>query len=128
VPAATVGFNYLGRVDHETSRSSLFTPLPGGFGERRPVDAFSPHRVDITSLVVNGRLVTEFLWSDPGDHGAVAARVAARYTAVLRALVADCLRLGGPGVTPSDFSMIAIDEAALAAVLHEVERGEEPHS
>ena len=128
VPVPTLGFNYLGRVDGETSRHGLFRPLPGSFGERRPIGAFSPHRVEMTSLVVDGRLVTEFLWSDPSDHGDVAARVAARYAAVLRALVADCLRLGGPGVTPSDFSMIAIDETALAAVLDEVERGEGPHS
>lgn len=128
VPLPAVGFNYLGRVDGETSGHGLFRPLPGGFGELRPLDAFSQHRVELTALVVNGRLVTEFLWTNPSDHGAFAARVGARYASALRALIADCGRHGGPGLTASDFSMVALDEAALAAVLNEVARGEDPHS
>ncbi len=128
LPDPAVGFNYLGRVDGETDRRSLFQARPGSYGEERPTDGFCPHRVDVTAVVVNGRLVTEFLWSEPRDHGDTATNVTARYAAAMRALVEACVRGDGPGVTPSDFALVTLDESTLADLLDEIGLGDEAPS
>jgi non-ribosomal peptide synthase protein (TIGR01720 family) len=127
LPRPAVAFNYLGHVAAELRRDGLLAPLPGSFGRLRHVGALG-HQLEVNALIVDDRLVLEFAWAPALDLRSTVADLVDAFVDELRSLAAQCRAASGPGATPSDFPLVTLDEAALAALLDEVARGEEAGS
>ncbi|WP_256250992.1 condensation domain-containing protein, partial [Streptomyces sampsonii] len=116
--SALISFNYLGRLDLAGTTSQtpdatadswyLSSALNPG-GEHSPRE-HRPHLLDVTAGLLDGRLV--FTWHySAGVHREETVRaLVEEYTAQLAAFVAHCAEPGAGGRSPSDFSLVALDQ------------------
>ncbi|OWA08458.1 non-ribosomal peptide synthetase [Streptomyces sp. CS227] len=114
-----ISFNYLGRLDLAGTTSQapdaaadswyLSSVLNPG-GEHSPRE-HRPHLLDVTAGLLDGRLV--FTWHySAGVHREETVRaLVEEYTAQLAAFVAHCAEPGAGGRSPSDFSLVTLDQA-----------------
>src|SRR5690606_4237440 len=110
VPVPAVGFNYLGRFDTESDNGPVagLTLNPGG--EYAP-DSPRPHVLDVVGRVVEDRLVFDWIYSEALHDRETVVAVAERFVAEVVALVELCRSGGVGGATPSDFPLVALDQA-----------------
>ncbi|MCM3925776.1 condensation domain-containing protein [Frankia sp. AiPs1] len=117
-PVPQIGFNYLGRFE-----------APGGAGWRVAADgvgaAYGPGMPLPASLVVNAitedtpegpRLVAHWMYAEGLFDAASVADLAARWCAALAALVRHAAGAGAGGRTPSDLSLVSLDQNQLDAL------------
>ncbi|WP_256788928.1 non-ribosomal peptide synthetase [Frankia sp. AvcI1] len=117
-PVPQIGFNYLGR----------FEPS-GGAGWRVAADgvgaAYGPGMPLPAGLVVNAvtedtpegpRLVAHWMYAEGLFDAAPVADLAARWCAALEALVRHAAGAGAGGRTPSDLSLVSVDQNQLDAL------------
>ncbi|MEU2758477.1 condensation domain-containing protein, partial [Streptomyces albidoflavus] len=116
--SALISFNYLGRLDLAGTTSQapdaaadswyLSSVLNPG-GEHSPRE-HRPHLLDVTAGLLDGRLV--FTWHySAGVHREETVRaLVEEYTAQLAAFVAHCAEPGAGGRSPSDFSLVTLDQ------------------
>ncbi|RZD98772.1 non-ribosomal peptide synthetase, partial [Streptomyces albidoflavus] len=116
--SALISFNYLGRLDLAGTTSQapdatadswyLSSTLNPG-GEHSPRE-HRPHLLDVTAGLLDGRLV--FTWHySAGVHREETVRaLVEEYTAQLAAFVAHCAEPGAGGRSPSDFSLVTLDQ------------------
>ncbi|WP_316528804.1 non-ribosomal peptide synthase/polyketide synthase [Kitasatospora brasiliensis] len=108
-----LGFNYLGRQDRGAAPGGLLHapagPLTGGMDRA----ARRPHLLDVLGLVSEGRLSFTWSYSRAVHHRATIARLAAELLDELREIVRHCAEPGAGGRTPSDFPLVALDQAAV---------------
>lgn len=116
---AEIALNHLGRVDPETRHVGLLQPLPGSYGQDRPLALLPPHRFEFNTLVVQDRLRIELVHL--AGQEAAARALADGFVEALHALLDRCMRLDGPGCTPADFPLADIDATSLSALLDELE-------
>ncbi|WP_260639566.1 non-ribosomal peptide synthetase [Streptomyces angustmyceticus] len=111
-----ISFNYLGRFDTGTDAGSLLrtggegVQLTGHPGERRP------HMLDAVSRVEGGRLSMTWYYSANVHDEDTVARLARETAEALRDIVRHCADPAAGGVTPSDFPLAGLDQAALDRV------------
>ncbi|HKN99659.1 MAG TPA: amino acid adenylation domain-containing protein, partial [Pseudonocardiaceae bacterium] len=106
-----VSFNYLGRVD----------PPAGGIyaGTHRELtldtapDTARPHLLDVVGRVSDDELEFTWCYADGVHHEATVARLAERMVGALREIVRNCAEPGAGGRTPSDFPLVALDQATV---------------
>ncbi len=121
LPSPEVAFNYLGQLTVGGTDARLFR-LAG-----EPAGAVRHPRQPRSSLlavdggVSDGRLWMRFGYSSGRHRRETIERLAERFAAALRALVAHCLAPGVHGFTPSDFPLAALDAAALDRLAGTVE-------
>ncbi len=113
---AEVVFNYLGQFDSWLGGSGLFAPAPGGTGPSRSERARRAHRLEVNGLVSGGRLRLTWSYSEALHVRDTIAALARGFESSLRALIAHC-RGGAWGLTPSDFPLARLDQAALDRVV-----------
>ncbi len=119
-PVPMVSFNYLGPAHHETSPDSLFEPLPENQRPWRPASARRVYRYEVTSIVGDSRLLTEFVWSSERDSRKAVESLSAVYLEELRQLIEACKEREGPGCTPADFRHVSLDATSLDAILSQL--------
>ncbi len=117
-PAAVL-FNYLGQLDAGAG-DELFSLAdePGG-PMISPRNRLS-HQLMINAEVVGGELALHWSYSARRYHAETVARLAGRYLAHLRALLAHCLTPTAGGWTPSDFTLIKLEQAQIERVARAV--------
>jgi non-ribosomal peptide synthase protein (TIGR01720 family) len=112
LPAAEVGFNYLGRFD---TRSG-WMPL-GARGPSRDHDSSRTgrraHLLEIDGAVEDRRLWLRWSYSRKLHDERTVRGVADTFLAELRELIEHCCSPVAGGVTPSDFPLAALDQTAL---------------
>jgi amino acid adenylation domain-containing protein/thioester reductase-like protein/non-ribosomal peptide synthase protein (TIGR01720 family) len=111
-----VGFNYLGQFDG-TLAETRFAVAAEGSGPMRSALQRRRCALDVDAAVAAGRLTVRFGYSASLHRAATVERLAAAYLDELRRLLAHCRRPDAWGVTPSDFPLTALDQAALARVV-----------
>ncbi|WP_037853766.1 hypothetical protein, partial [Streptomyces sp. NRRL F-5053] len=109
VDPAQVSFNYLGRYDAGGDPDVFAGMLPVE-GDHAPEDA-RPHVWDVVSRVADGRLLIDLHYSTAVHEPAEARRFAESYRDALSEAVAYCLSEGVGGRSPSDFPLVALDQA-----------------
>ncbi|GAA4216406.1 hypothetical protein GCM10023074_72050 [Microbispora amethystogenes] len=116
LPRAQIGFNYLGRFTGKRTRDD-WSPAPEGPGGGVDGDIPVTHVLEVTGIVHDlpdgPRLTLTVAW--PGrvlDEPAV-REFADRWAAMLAGLAAYVARPGGGGHTPSDFSLISLDQGQI---------------
>jgi non-ribosomal peptide synthase protein (TIGR01720 family) len=123
-PQAEVSFNYLGQMDQILESSEIF-----GAAEEDTGLPFSPegkrvHLLELTSLVVDGRLRMNWTYS-PGIHKQeTVERLAQGYMDALTAIIEHCQSPGAGGYTPSDFPAAKLNQKDLNKLLSKLKKGD----
>ena len=115
-PAPQVVFNYLGQLDGATA-GTRFAAAAEGSGPLRGPRQRRRHAFEVQAAVSGGRLRVSFAYSTALHRAATVERLAAGFVDELRRLLAHCGLPDSWGVSPSDFPLTALDQAALARVV-----------
>jgi non-ribosomal peptide synthase protein (TIGR01720 family) len=115
LPPSAVMFNYLGRLD-PLGTESLLALVPETVGPEHSPKAPRTHRLLVNASVADGRLRVDWHHNPALDPTATIATLADRFLDELRSIVAHCAT-GARGYTPSDFSLIRIDQHRLDALV-----------
>jgi non-ribosomal peptide synthase protein (TIGR01720 family) len=113
LPPARIGFNYLGRFG--AGPANAWRQVGQGGGTDPAMSA--PHAVDVLALVHDGPdgpvLEVTVSWPEHlfGEDGA--AGLADAFSAMLAGLARHATQSGGGGHTPSDFSLVALDQGLI---------------
>ncbi|MBD2467741.1 non-ribosomal peptide synthetase [Nostoc sp. FACHB-145] len=121
LPQAQVSFNYLGQFDQphlaslgwkyaQESSGSIHSPK----GQRR-------HLLNVSGLVIEGRLQLEWKYSSAFHHQSTVENLANNYVKTLEAIIDHCLLTEAGGYTPSDFPEVNFSQEALDELLAEIE-------
>jgi len=116
-PTPDVVFNYLGQFDQVVSHSSMFTFAPESAGPWYGARTRRPHALEINALTVGGRLEVRWSYNSKLNTAAEIEQTANRFAASLREIVSHCSTPGVGGVTPSDFPLAALSQAAVDALV-----------
>ncbi|WP_394838603.1 amino acid adenylation domain-containing protein [Pendulispora rubella] len=115
LPAADIGFNYLGQLDRVGGATfRLATEWAGPW--RGPAN-HRPYPLEINGHVSHGRFEIA-ITHDPDRHDpSSVSALADAYVGALRALIAHCTSEGAGAFSPSDFPVAGLDQRRLDAVL-----------
>jgi non-ribosomal peptide synthase protein (TIGR01720 family) len=126
-PQAQLNFNYLGQFDQpaealaaETRPPSHNRPLAESTGPTQNPAGRRPYLLEIVGSVTAGVLSLDWIYSQQVHEHATIAWLAERYLAALRQLIEHCQSPEAGGVTPSDFSLLSLDQQSLAKILGNV--------
>ncbi|HVR95615.1 MAG TPA: amino acid adenylation domain-containing protein, partial [Thermoanaerobaculia bacterium] len=113
LPRAQVVFNYLGQLDGAVAEGRLLRGSAESAGPVRDPRQPRPYLLEINGRVAGGRLSLSWIYNESRHRRATVEAVAADFLAALRDLIAHCLSPEAGGVTPSDFPLARLDQAAL---------------
>jgi non-ribosomal peptide synthase protein (TIGR01720 family) len=124
LPPAEISFNYLGQ-DGAGSQGAPAAPPEGGTwfrpagtaGREWSLAGQRSHLIEVSGQVgADGCLVFGWTFSTQVHHEATITRLARDYTAALDQLIRHCTAPGAGALTPSDFPLAGLDQAALDAI------------
>ena len=115
LPPAVASFNHLGRFDGG-ARSDRFRLVRQRLGAMTDGQARRPHALEITTLVIDGRLEVNLVYSTAVHRAETIAGVGDRLLERIRALVDHCLDPDAGGLTPSDVPLADLGQAQLDAL------------
>ena len=116
LPAAQIIFNYLGQVDQVLRKSTLLAPAPETSGVAIAPENRRPYVLDVSSLVVQGRLQVNWSYSHHLHRREQIEDIATRYMERLRELIDHCRSDGAGGFTPSDFPVAEMTQKELMQI------------
>jgi amino acid adenylation domain-containing protein/non-ribosomal peptide synthase protein (TIGR01720 family) len=120
-PLTDVSFNYLGQ-SAGAGGGGLFRGIaPESAGDPAAADLPRRYRLELNATVIDGRLVTQYVFDEAVLPEALVADVADRTMAALRDLLGHCLAVEGAQYTPSDFSTVSIEQHELDALLGDLD-------
>nr|WP_276599757.1 non-ribosomal peptide synthase/polyketide synthase [Nannocystis sp. SCPEA4] len=108
-----VVFNYLGQFDMEAQGRGMLGPAAESAGRTTSSRMELWHALAVNGGVWQGRLRFEWTYSSATHDGATVERLAARFVASLRRLIAHCTSSEAFGYTPSDFPLARLGQQAL---------------
>ncbi|HEV2636492.1 MAG TPA: amino acid adenylation domain-containing protein [Actinocrinis sp.] len=118
LPAAQIGFNYLGRLNvGQNSDASVTEPwsLVGGLGGGADPDLALPHALEVNAVTLDGPDGPSLsaTWSWPGDlfTEAEIGDLADTWTRALTALTEHAAQPGAGGRTPADAALTGVTQA-----------------
>ncbi|GAA0613078.1 non-ribosomal peptide synthase/polyketide synthase [Streptomyces crystallinus] len=109
-PAASLSFNYLGRMDVEDDRTGLYR------GSFRPLEldadpaARRPHALEVVGRLDGEALEFTWFYSDQVHHEATVTALARGYADALADLARYAARPDAAGRTPGDFPLVPLDQ------------------
>jgi amino acid adenylation domain-containing protein/FkbH-like protein/non-ribosomal peptide synthase protein (TIGR01720 family)/FkbM family methyltransferase len=121
LPQPQVSFNYLGQFDQ-----THLAPLGWKYAQESSGSIHSPkgqrrHLLNVSGLVIEGRLQLDWKYSLAFHHQATVENLANNYVKTLTAIVEHCLSPEAGGYTPSDFPEVDFSQEALDELLAEIE-------
>ncbi|MGZ7081712.1 MAG: amino acid adenylation domain-containing protein [Candidatus Angelobacter sp.] len=116
LPAAEIIFNYLGQVDQVLRKSTLLTPAAETSGAAVAPENRRPYVLDVSGLVVQGRLQVNWSYSDQLHQREKIEEIATGYMERLRELIDHCRSEGAGGFTPSDFPVAEMTQKELMQI------------
>src|SRR5205823_6578835 len=102
MPAAQVGFNYLGQWSDEPEAQGLVRATQLGYGTEQSSDEKLEYLLDVVACVRDGELQVDLYYSTEIHDEQTIAALGENFLAGLRAATQHCQTAGG-GATPSDF-------------------------
>ncbi|MFZ6180955.1 non-ribosomal peptide synthase/polyketide synthase [Nannocystis pusilla] len=108
-----VVFNYLGQLDMAAQGRGLLGPAAEPTGRTTSSRMALWHALAVNGGVWQGRLRFEWTYSSAIHDESTVARLAARFVAALRRLIAHCAAGEAFGYTPSDFPLARLGQQAL---------------
>jgi amino acid adenylation domain-containing protein/non-ribosomal peptide synthase protein (TIGR01720 family) len=114
LPASDLYFNYVGQLDSFLSSSSLsIKATPQLLTAVRGTDNQRPYLIDISAMIMEGRLQCIWEFSTNTHLRATIASLAQDFISELRALITHCQSPKAGGYTPSDFPAMGFDQQEL---------------
>ncbi|OKH59454.1 hypothetical protein NIES2130_09045 [Scytonema sp. HK-05] len=114
---AEISFNYLGQFDQLLNTSSWMQPASESAGYSQSLQNNRAHLLDISSIITGERLQIEWIYStNIHQHGTIAT-LAQDFVKTLQGLIAHCSSPESGGYTPSDFSLVKLNQLELDQVL-----------
>ncbi|WP_051466578.1 non-ribosomal peptide synthetase [Actinomadura oligospora] len=122
-PPREVGFNYLGRTDHQArDGGGRFRRAAATLGPDRAAAGPRGHVLELDARIAAGRLDLTWTYSDRLHDHATVERLAHRYEDLLGRIVEHCAGGGAGGYTPSDFPLAAgLDQSVLDQIQSHLE-------
>jgi non-ribosomal peptide synthase protein (TIGR01720 family) len=112
-----ISFNYLGQIDRALPQDSAFELAAESRGSDRSPLGQRAYLLEIDGGIAGGRLQLEWTYSQNVHRRATVERVAQKYVAALRALIAHCQSPEAGGYTPSDFAEFGWEQQDLDDIL-----------
>jgi non-ribosomal peptide synthase protein (TIGR01720 family) len=116
LPSAQVSFNYLGQFDTVLSPSGPFRAARGSLGATQAPDNFRQYLLDVTGMVSGGCLRLDWHYSDQLHRRESIETLAQAFQSALEQIISHCRQADAGGVTPSDFPLVNLDQAALKRI------------
>jgi non-ribosomal peptide synthase protein (TIGR01720 family) len=114
---AEVRFNYLGQFDQVLKTDGLFRPALESGGASQAAENRMTQAIDMSGMVVGGRLRMEWVYSEKEYSQGRIAELANHYMEVLEELMAHCRSEGAGGYTPSDFPEVNLSMEELNNII-----------
>jgi amino acid adenylation domain-containing protein/non-ribosomal peptide synthase protein (TIGR01720 family) len=108
-------FNYLGQFDENFPPEAPFIPSSEGSGVSRDPEGMRPFQLEVTGLIVNGKLNIRFVYSKALHREETIRCLADSFYIRFSALLEES-RTQGNSWTPADFPLAALDTEQLAVV------------
>jgi non-ribosomal peptide synthase protein (TIGR01720 family) len=115
--SAEVSFNYLGQMDRGLGEGGEFAPAGEGRGPERSPRGRRSYLVDVTGIVLGGRLRLEWSYSRSAHRRETIEAVAGWFADALRALVEQRGSADAGSYAPSDFALARLDQRTLERIL-----------
>jgi amino acid adenylation domain-containing protein/non-ribosomal peptide synthase protein (TIGR01720 family) len=124
-PLPPVSFNYLGQVDRSLAMNALVAPAREMCGHDRDPDNPRAHLIDVTAIIVDGRLETEWMYSAAFHDEQTIQRLADACIVALRTLIETVCKSDAVAYTPSDFALAGLDQRQLDRLIARIGRSKE---
>ena len=115
--APAISFNYLGQFNE----FAMNAPFLGIAKEARGMEISSTanrrHLLEITGLVIDGKLQLGWIYSTNVHQRSTIEDLAQNLLEALQSIIGHCLAPGAGGYTPSDFPLAPIDQQTLDRIL-----------
>jgi amino acid adenylation domain-containing protein/non-ribosomal peptide synthase protein (TIGR01720 family) len=122
IPTPDVSFNFLGQFDGVFS-GQLLTPALEPIGPLQAPDNLRAHLVEVSARVLEGRLHVAWHYSRNLHERATIERLASRFAALVRDIVAHCQSDDAGGFTPSDFPLAKVSQDQLDRLMARIGAG-----
>ncbi len=116
---AQVRFNYLGQVAQQESQ--VWQLMQESVGSESSRLGYRSHLLDVSGLVVDGRLQIDWSYSSKIHQLATIERLAGWFMEALRDLIDHCRSPDAVGFTPSDFSKSGLSQQELDDLIAEID-------
>lgn len=121
MPKAEVSFNYLGQFDSMLSASSVFELAQESPGLTQDPTSQRRYLLEINASVIGGQLKLSWTYSQQIHRPEAIANLADNYLTNLLQLIEHCQSVEAGGYTPSDFSLVQLEQTQLDDILSRVE-------
>ncbi|MDZ8023828.1 MAG: amino acid adenylation domain-containing protein [Nostoc sp. DedQUE11] len=108
---APISFNYLGQVRSENGKNKLFQLLNEEIEVTRNPEGLRPHIIDINSIVIEGELRVDWLYSSSLHNQETIVKWAGEFQQNLLNILNHCTNIGIGRYTPSDFALVRIPQS-----------------
>lgn len=116
-PRPSIAMNYLGRFDHVLPEDSLLRPANEDCGQLYDPAAKRPYVLQVVSLVLDGNLRTNWIYSERLHSRATIELLADRYRQALRTMIGAAESADDELLTPADFPDAELSPLELERIL-----------
>jgi non-ribosomal peptide synthase protein (TIGR01720 family) len=116
-PRPPIAMNYLGRFDHVLPGDSFLRPANEDYGQLYDPAAERPYVLQVVSLVLDGRLQTNWIYSEQLHSRETIESLASDYLQTLRAMIATAETAENDLLTPADFPDAELSPLELERIL-----------
>jgi amino acid adenylation domain-containing protein/non-ribosomal peptide synthase protein (TIGR01720 family) len=120
LPEAKVSFNYLGQFDQLHHKSQLIDQVIGFYGPSYRQESRRAHLIDVTGMIVAGKIQWSWLYSRALFNRETIQRFADHYLQALRRFVEQHKKPDVHSFNPSDFPQARLDRSELNKVLSKI--------
>ncbi|MBE8986271.1 amino acid adenylation domain-containing protein [Nostoc sp. LEGE 12450] len=114
---AEISFNYLGQFDQLLNTSSWMQMASESAGHSQSLLNNRAHLLDINSIIAGERLQISWTYSTNVHQQTTIATLAQDFVKILQELIAHCSSPESGGYTPSDFSLVKLNQLELDQLL-----------
>jgi non-ribosomal peptide synthase protein (TIGR01720 family) len=123
IPRAEICFNYLGQFDQVASGSAIFDIAQESKGSDHSPLGKRSHVIEINGSIAGGKLQLDWNYSENLHYRWTIERLAQHFITELKAIIAHCTATETGGFTPSDFTLVKLDQKKLDKVMKKLGKG-----
>lgn len=120
LPEAAISFNYLGQFDQLQQQSQLIDQVIGFYGPSYRQENKRAHLIDVTGIIVSGKIQWSWLYSRALFAKETIQRFAEYYLHALRRFIEQHKKPDLHSFNPSDFPQARLDRSELSKVLSKI--------
>lgn len=124
LPQAEISFLYFGQFDQVLPASSPFALSSEPAGATRSPQSLRPYLIEVTSIVLGGKLQVNWTYSRNLHRQTTIANLAGIFQGALQSMMAACQSVGQKEYTAADFPGARMSQEAIDAVMARIKRGQ----